>query len=183
MADGVRPETPEDAAAIAEVVAAAFSEPGVSGVLARPVEVGLVDAIRRSDRFVPELSLVAEVDGRVAAFAMFSLVDLMAEPGDDHGVPVLALAPVAVAPDFQNRGLGSAVVRAGLEAADSRPEPLVVVLGEPAYYGRFGFEPAAGLGVHPPAEYPPAYFMVKRLAAWRPGVEGTVRYPPAFDAV
>lgn len=181
MTEVVRQETPEDAAAIAEVVSAAFAEPGVSGVVARPVEVALVDAIRGSDRFVPELSLVAEVDGRVAAYALFSLVDLLATPDADRAVPVLALAPVAVLPDHQNRGLGSAVVRAGLEAAEGRPEPLVVVLGEPAYYGRFGFEPAAGLGVHPPAEYPPAYFMVKRLPSWAPGVAGTVRYPPAFD--
>ena len=177
----VRPETPGDAAAVDEVVTAAFSEPGLSGAAARPVEATLVEAVRRSDRFVPELSLVAEVDGRVVAFAMFSLVDLQPDSGDADGVPILALAPVAVAPDCQRRGLGSAVVRSGLEAATRRPEPLVVVLGEPAFYGRFGFEPAAGMRVFPPAEYPEAYFMVKRLPAWLPWMAGRVRFPSAFD--
>lgn len=144
----VRAERPEDIAGVRAVLAAAFaapdppplsSAPAVAGVA--PVEVGLVDALRGSAAWDPGRSIVAVDAGRVVAYALLSRVVLMTADGDR---PALALGPVAVLPDRQRRGLGAAVVRAALARRDDR---LVVVLGDPAYYGRFGFVPGAVHGV------------------------------------
>ncbi len=125
----VRAERPGDIAGIRAVLAAAF---------AGPAEVGLVDALRRSDAWQPGLSIVAVDADRVVAYALLSRIMLA---GD---VPAYALGPVAVLPERQRQGLGSAVVRAALARREDR---LVVVLGDPAYYGRFGFVPGAAHGI------------------------------------
>ena len=96
---------------------------------------------------------------------------------------MLALAPMAVLPQWQRRGVGSRMVQDGLERAARTAFALVVVLGHPEYYPRFGFEPAAGLGLTAPWEVPPEAWMALRLPAYRPEARGLVTYPPAFDAV
>ncbi|WP_326561824.1 GNAT family N-acetyltransferase [Micromonospora sp. NBC_01796] len=130
----LRPEGPADEPAIRRVVAAAFAAPD------RPVpaEVRLVEALRDSDAWLPELSMVAEVDGDVVGYALLTRV--MVQPG---AVPALALGPVAVLPKRRGVGYGTDVVQAALAAATELGERLVVVLGDPAYYRRFGFVPAA----------------------------------------
>ncbi|GID98551.1 GNAT family N-acetyltransferase [Amorphoplanes digitatis] len=127
----VRPERAEDFDAVRQVLLAAFETDG---------EARLVEALRRSDAFLPDLSVVAEHDGAVAAYALLSRITV----GDDAG---LALGPVAVLPDLQKRGLGAAVIREALRRAADAGERLVLVLGDPAYYGRFGFVPAAPYGI------------------------------------
>ena len=127
----LRPERPEDIAGIRAVLTAAFDT---------SAEAGLVDALRDSDAWLPPLSVVAAAD-RVVAHALFSRIVLATADGD---VPALALGPVAVLPEVQRQGLGSAVIRHGLARRDDR---LVVVLGDPAYYGRFGFVPGAAHGI------------------------------------
>ena len=129
----LRAERPEDVAGIRAVLAAAFATPGAGA----PVEAGLVDALRGGAAWEPGLSVVAERDGRVVAHALLSRIVLVAANGD---VPALALGPVAVLPAVRRQGLGSAVIR---EALAHRGDRLVVVLGDPAYYRRFGFEPGA----------------------------------------
>jgi putative acetyltransferase len=96
---------------------------------------------------------------------------------------VLALAPLAVHPDRQRRGVGTQLVELALSRAEVAGEPLVVVVGSPSYYGRFGFEPAAPLGVEAPAGMDAEHFMVRRLAADDGSHRGRVRYPPAFETV
>jgi putative acetyltransferase len=132
----IRPERPADVAVIRTVVHDAFWAPDRTD----PGEPALVDALRDSGAWRPGLSMVAECDGEVVAHALLSRVTV--EPG---GVPALSLGPVAVLPAHQATGLGSAVVRAVLDAARDQSERLVVVLGSPDYYGRFGFGPATGL--------------------------------------
>ncbi|HEX6684467.1 MAG TPA: N-acetyltransferase [Candidatus Limnocylindrales bacterium] len=132
----VRAERPGDIDAIREVVLQAFCDEDNP----LPGEPGLIDALRDGPAWIPELSIVAEVDGGVVAHALLSRVTV--EERD-----ALVLGPVAVLPGRQRQGLGAAVVRAGLEAARARGERLVLVLGAPAYYGRFGFEPAERYGL------------------------------------
>lgn len=137
----LRPEGPADGAAIRRVVAEAFASPDVK----LPAEVGLVEALRDSGAWLPELSMVAEADGELVGYALLTRVRV--EPG---GTPALALGPVAVPPERQGRGHGRDVVQAALDAAAELGEWLVVVLGSPAYYRRFGFEPAARFGLTSP---------------------------------
>jgi putative acetyltransferase len=162
----IRPETGRDEAAIAEVTAAAFG---------KQREARIVDAIRRSDRFVPELSLVAELEGVVVGHLMLSYVDL-----DDDSRRVLELGPMSVAPERQRSGIGSALVEEALRRADDRGEPLVLVLGHPTYYPRFGFRPASTLGIVPPPGVRDEAFMAVPLRAYDPSLRGQVVLPPAF---
>jgi putative acetyltransferase len=102
-------------------------------------------------------------------------------------VEVLILSPLAVSPDRQRRGVGSELVRRSLDALRSRPEPLVFLEGDPAYYGRLGFQPALDLGFHRPSDrIPESAFQVWPLPARTPGLSGRLVYPDVFwrhDAV
>jgi putative acetyltransferase len=72
-------------------------------------------------------------------------------------------------------------MHAVIAAADALDEPVIVLLGHPAYYPRFGFVPAVEHGITPPQDWGPALFMVRRLTAWAPGLQGLFRYAPAFE--
>jgi putative acetyltransferase len=136
----VRVERPGDVPGVRRLLIAAFPDSGGA-------EVGLVDALRVHPAWLPGLSVVAEDDqvaadagGLIVGHALLSRVIA----GD---TPALALGPVAVLPDHQGRGIGTAVVRNALDRAAAAQETLVVVLGDPAYYRRFGFVPALSLGL------------------------------------
>ncbi|MFE4972996.1 GNAT family N-acetyltransferase [Kitasatospora sp. NPDC056651] len=163
-----RVECPEDAPATRRVHMAAF--PG-------PDEADLVDALRRDPAWLPGLSVVA-VDGTGLVIGHALLTRLRV--GDGRG---LALAPVAVAPEWQRRGVGELVVRAALAAAEEAGEKLVVVLGDPEYYARFGFKPAGRHDVTGPFEVPEAYFQALLLTAYDGGPRGLCRYPEPFVSV
>jgi putative acetyltransferase len=165
----VRPEEPPDREGVRDVLKGAFG-PGSP-------EADLVDALRTAGEHVPELCLVA-VDGKhVVGHVFFSRARIAS------GEAILALAPMAVRADRQRRGIGSKLMAEGLERAAATEYPLVVLLGHPEYYPRFGFEPAGGFGVDAPWKVPPEAWMVRPLPAYRPDVRGLVTYPPAFDAV
>jgi putative acetyltransferase len=169
----IRAERPDDQRAIFAVVEAAFDS---------AIEARLVDLIRESANFEPELSLVAEIDGRIVGHVMVSRVALH-DVASQHRI--CSLAPLAVAPDFQGRGVGSALVRAVAAKVDERGEPLIVLEGSPAYYGRFGFESsvAHGIRITLPEWAPPEAAQVLRLRNYDSAVRGLVVYPPAFDVI
>ncbi|MFC9387909.1 GNAT family N-acetyltransferase [Streptomyces venezuelae] len=161
-----RQETVEDVPAVRPLVAAAFGS---------EAEADLVDALRRDPgAWLPGLSYVAEAsDGSVAAHALITRCRV-------DGVPVAALAPVSVAPAHQRTGAGQAVVRAVLDAARLRGEPLVLVLGHPEYYPRFGFVRASEYGIRPGFEVPDEAMMALVLDGSVPVPSGTIAYPAAF---
>ena len=165
----IRPETPGDYPGVAAVNVAAFNEEN---------EARLIELIRQSDLYVADLSLVAILEERVVGHVMFSYMTLEAPRGD---VRILDLAPLAVHPDFQNQGVGTALTEHGLDLIEARGEPLVLVEGIPSYYPRFGFERASPHGITPPSpKIPDDAFMVKLLPNYDTSYRGRVRYPPAF---
>jgi putative acetyltransferase len=166
----IRPETQADEAAIAVVVEQAFGQAN---------EAQLIERIRLSDRYIPSLALVAERKGAVVGHILFSYVDLVG----DETRRILALAPVAVQPAFQKQGIGSDLVQAGLTVADSMGEALVVVLGHPEFYPRFGFKPSVHYAIASPFPVPETVFMIKPLQHFHTAYRGNVVYPPAFDNV
>ncbi|MBI1814801.1 MAG: N-acetyltransferase [Deltaproteobacteria bacterium] len=170
MSLAIRAETIADYAAIHEINALAFG---------RDDEARLVEAIRASAEFIPELSLVA-VDGTtVVGHVLFSRIALQTSEG---ALPALALAPMAVRPKFQNRGVGCELVRHGLDDCRRLGHRIVVVVGHPNYYPRFGFTSARALGLEAP--YRDAAFMALELMPGvLRGVRGTVEYPAAFSQV
>ena len=109
-----------------------------------------------------------------------TLVDLLrADPG---WIPALGLGPVSVLPDRQGTGVGSALVRALLDAAARRDERLVALLGDPGYYARFGFQPTTALGVAAPDPAWGDYFQAVALPG-RETPRGTFRYAAPFDSL
>jgi putative acetyltransferase len=165
----VRPERPEDFDAARAVNERAFGDGSLEGAL--------VDALRAEAAHVPELCLVALDGEEVVGHIFFSRARLAS------GHEVLALAPMAVAPERQRAGVGSRLVEASLRRAADTQYPLVVVLGHPGYYPRFGFEPAGGYGVEAPWDVPPEAWMVFPLPAYDAKARGVVAYPEAFDRV
>jgi putative acetyltransferase len=165
----IRPEAPQDRAAVRTVNTSAFDT---------AAEADLVDRLRQQAS--PLVSLVTEVAGEVVGHILFSPVSL----GEHRGLQIMGLAPMAVAPHRQRRGIGSALVRAGLQRCRQLGAGAVVVLGHPAYYPRFGFQPAARLGIGCEYDAPADAFMLIELQReYLRGVEGTVRYHAAFSGL
>jgi len=166
----VRSERAADHAAIEAVVRAAFAR--------HPDEVALlVERIRASDQFVPELALVAQDGSGVIGHVMLSWVGVDSSRGR-----LLNLSPLSVRPDRQRSGVGARLTRAVLERAERAGEPAVMVEGIPAYYPRFGFERATPLGFTAPGpDVPDDAFMVKRLPGYRSDIAGRIIYPASFD--
>ncbi|MEH2067318.1 MAG: N-acetyltransferase [Nostoc sp.] len=166
----IRCETSIDYPAIAQVNTLAFSQDN---------EAKLIDKIRYSDHYIPELSLVAEIEGAIVGHILFSYIDLV----DEQTLQVLGLAPLAIHPQFQRQGIGSALIKAGLEIAEAKKEAIVIVLGHPEFYTRFGFQPSVIYGIESPFPVPEQFFMAKPLQSYQESYKGRVIYPPAFDGV
>ena len=138
-----------------------------------------MESIRLTERYIPELALVAELECAVVGHILFSYINILGQ----ENWQVLGLAPVAVQPEFQRRGIGSTLVRVGLEAASARGESLVIVLGHPQFHSRFGFESSVGYGISSPFPVPEESFMVKPLKNYQGRYRGKVIYPSAFNGV
>ncbi len=167
----IRAEQPGDHIAIETVNRSAFGQPD---------EARLVASIRQTSGYDPSLSLVALRDGRIVGHILFSPIHIETDHGDS---PALALAPMAVLPDWQRQGIGSELVRAGLDAARRAGHRIVIVVGHAEYYPRFGFVPAGKYRLRAPFPVPDEAFMVLKLSPGSlEGISGLVRYPPAFTA-
>ena len=173
----VRIEAPGDEPGVRRVNLAAFTG---------PEEADIVDRIRREG---PEgwHSLVAvgvpggALDGVVVGQLLLSPCRVERDDGTPVAV-VLAIGPVAVLPELQFRGIGSALMGAAVGLAMARGVPALVLLGHPSYYPRFGFGSARDLGLQPPAgAWPDAAWLARLLPAWTDAMRGTVRYPEAFE--
>ena len=165
----LRRELPSDVAAVREVHARAFDRPGEDVA----PEAVLVDGLRDDGDVVPGLSIVAERDGAVVGHVVCSSARIGERPS-------LGLGPLGVLPAHQRQGVGSALVHGVLAAADALGAGEVVLLGDPAYYGRFGFVLAAPIGITPPEPAWAPHWQVRTLTAWD-GTTGPFRYAPAFD--
>jgi len=166
----IREETPADHAPILEVNRQAFGG---------DAEANLVDRLQNSGAVV--VSLVAAADEQIVGHILFS--DLTIET--EHGItPAVSLAPMAVLPQFQGRGIGSALVRRGLELCRERGRSIVIVLGHPEYCPRFGFSTELAKPLHSPYSGAGAAWMALELVPGAlDGVRGTVRYPEAFNTL
>lgn len=166
----IRPEKPEDIPAIRIVIEQAFG---------RPAEADLVDALRRNGKAT--ISLVAEDDGRVVGHILFSPVTIQSSETELTGV---GLAPMAVLPEFQNRGVGSLLVKNGLDRCREAGHSFAVVLGHSHYYPRFGFTPASRFGIKCEYEVADEHFMAMELLEGAlQNQAGTARYQPEFNEV
>lgn len=172
----LRREMPSDIPAVRRLVTEAFAVDPRTGqsVEGEPVEVRLLDQLRASDAWMPPLSWVA-VDGKeVLGYAVCTRAHV-------DGTAVVGLGPIGVQPKRQRAGVGSALMHALLGAGDALDVPLVGLLGDPAYYGRFGFRPSADLAILPPDPAWGDYFQVRALSAHSVELAGTFAYSRAFD--
>jgi putative acetyltransferase len=165
----IRPENTEDYAAIREVTLLAFGQ---------EKEAQLVEDLRRLSDFIPELSLVAVQGEQVVGHILFSPMVIETEKG---AVPALSLAPLSVRPECQNQGVGSQLVREGLKRCRSLGHEVVVVVGHPDYYPRFGFSSARAKRLEATFEVPDEAFLVLELAPGAlAGIAGVIKYPPPY---
>lgn len=170
----IRRESARDTGVIYAITAAAFARPGQQPG-ETPLEARLVDELRADPAWLPQLSLVAATPaGEVVGHVLCTR-------GHVGQAPVLALGPLAVRPDSHRRGVGSALMHAVLGAADAVDEPLVALLGNPAYYSRFGFRPSSAYQIVPPRPQWQPHFQVRVLAGYQPSIRGTFTYPDPFE--
>ena len=165
----IRPEQPDDYQAVRAVNLAAFDT---------AVEADLADAMRETPEYVPELSLVAELDGQIVGHALFSEVTVEQEAGE---LRALSLGPIAVLPNHQNRGIGSALIEHGHRRGRELGYPFVVLIGHPWYYPRFGYQQARQFGLETIWDVSDPVFMVCELESGAlKTAAGTIRYPEPF---
>ena len=171
----IRQEQTEDYFQTEEVVRKAFLKEEYSD----KTEHFLVNRIRKSDAFIPELSLVAvnqkdEIVGHII-LSKIKIVD------GDHSVESLALAPVSVAPEYQRKGVGSQLIRSALNKAKDLGYQSVIVLGHKDYYPMFGFKQANRWNIRAPFDVPNEVFMALELTEGSlDHVQGLVQYSKAF---
>ena len=136
-------------------------------------EQDLVNALRKSEAYIPELSLVAEKDGEIVAHIMFTKARV-----ESH--IVLALAPLSVLPEYQRQGIGTASIEEGHKIAKNLGYEYSVVLGSEKYYPRAGYVPADTLGIFAPFDAPRENFMAYKIVENASNIYGKIRYAKEF---
>ena len=166
----IRLENQTDYQAIAQIHELAFGQKN---------EAYLVEKISVSPYYIPELSLIVEFDNSVIAHLMLSYIHLV----NQETFQVIGLAPVSLHPNFQNKGIGSNLVNNAINKANGLGEALVIVLGHPQFYSRFGFKPSTNFDIKSPFSVPEENFMAKPLTNYLSKYKGEVVYPEAFQSV
>lgn len=166
----IRPETPSDFARIHELIQNAFATADYSD----HQEQLLVERLRKDSAFLPNLALVAENEqGKIIGHIVFSEALI-----DDK--KVLALAPLSVHPDYQNQGVGTALIHHAHQLIKTLNYPAVVVLGHPEYYAKFGYAEASEFGITAPFDVPDGVLRVWALGDVANVPKGEIEYAKAF---
>ncbi len=167
----IRPEQADDVEQIYQVNKLAFAQEDESK---------LVDKLRQASSFIPSLSLVATMDEKVVGYILFTKISIISPTGTRH--EMLTLAPMAVHPKVQRKGIGGQLIKQGLAEAVKLGYQSVIVTGHEQYYPRFGFRPAEQWNIKAPFEVPPTVFMAIELVPdGLANVSGTVQYPTEFE--
>lgn len=163
----IRNEKPEDIDRIRHINVEAFGS---------DTEADLVNTLR--DSASPYISLVYDRNSQPVGHVMFTPVELAC---DTAGIQIIALAPLAVSPRFQNKGIGSLLVNAGIQRCKAESYDATVVLGHPEFYPRFGFVPSGKYGIKSEYDVPHEVFMILELTKnVLQGIHGTIIYHDAF---
>ncbi len=133
----------------------------------------LVDALRKGEAFIPDLSLVAETGGKIVGHIMFT----KAKIGEDT---VLALAPLSVLPEYQNMGIGMSLIKEGHRIADKLGYEYSIVLGSEKYYPKAGYVPADNFGIKPPFDVSRVNFMACKIKEDAADICGVIKYAKEF---
>lgn len=165
----IRQETQRDYGTVYQVVKTAFA----SAEHSDGTEQDLVNALRESESFLPELSLVAEINGKIAGHILFTRANVGSEE-------IVVLAPLAVLPDYQRQGVGKALITEGHRIARELGYSYSNVLGSADYYPRFGYRPAEQFGIRAPFAAAPENFMAIRLREDAPPLNGVLQYAKEF---
>lgn len=165
----IRKEEPRDWEAVYSLVKEAFA----SAEHSDGNEQDLVNALRKSEAFIPELSLVAEADGKIVGHILFT----RARAGGDI---VLALAPLSVLPEYQRKGIGVSLIREGHHIAGELGYEYSIVLGSEHYYPKAGYVPASQFGITPPFDVPNENFMAYKIKADASSIYGVIQYAKEF---
>ena len=145
-------------------------------------EAKLVDLLRKSIAFIPELSLVAIIEGDIVGHILFTKIKIIDDKGNEN--ESLALAPMAVSPKNQKKGIGGKLIRKGFEIATKLNYKSVIVLGHDKYYPKFGFEPTTKWEITSPYDVPSNIFMgIELVNDGLKNVGGMVKYAKEFDKV
>ena len=146
------------------------------------IEPKLVDLLRKSNVFIPELSVVATIDNKIVGHILFTKIKIKETNGNEFDS--LALAPMAVRPDLQRKSIGGQLIRYGLNKAKELGHKSVIVLGHENYYPRFGFVPAEKWKIKAPFDVPANVFMgIELVENGLAGISGTVQYAKEFEMV
>lgn len=165
----IRREQPADYASVYHVVKNAFATAEHSD----GNEQDLVNALRKSAAFIPELSLIAEENNKIIGHIMFTKLQI----GNDI---ILALAPLSVVPEKQKQGVGAALIAEGHKKAKDLGYNYSVVLGSEKYYPKFGYLPAENFNIQPPFDVPKENFIALKLRDNAPKIAGIVKYAEEF---
>ena len=171
----IRQETKNDHKEVFKVIESAFKD----AEFADNTEQFLVERLRKSDAFIPKLSMVAEIDGKIVAHILLTKLKIKNKSTEFDS---LALAPVSVLPEFQGKGIGGKLILESHKKAKELGYKSIVLLGHENYYPRFGYEQADKYGIELPFDVPKENCMVFELVEnGLNGVNGMVEYPKEFN--
>lgn len=165
----IRPENPKDYAEVFNLVKAAFAKAEHTD----GDEHFLLARLRQSDAFIPELSLVAELDGKIVGQIMFTKIKV-------GSTTQVALAPISVSVDCQKSGVGGQLISEGHKIAKDLGYEYSILIGHPSYYPRFGYVSAANFGIEAPFELPEDVFMAVNLQSKKTILKGVAEFAKEF---